>query len=70
MKNKLDSFFSHMLFVPQASQSSLYRGQNLRFCPRFLRQKIIACGMEMSDEENVICGNCVVDCHCGDISVR
>ena len=45
VKNKLDSLFSHMLFVPQASQSSFYRGQNLRFCPRFLRQKSIACGM-------------------------
>ena len=48
MKISLIAYFSHMLFVPQASQSSLYRGQNLRFCPRFLRQKIIACGMEIN----------------------
>ena len=48
MKISLIAYFSHMLFVPQASQSSFYRGQNLRFCPRFLRQKIIACGMEIN----------------------
>ena len=41
-----DLVYQH--FVPQASQSSFYRGQNLRFCPRFLRQKIIACGMEIN----------------------
>ena len=42
-----------LLFVPQASQSSFYRGQNLRFCPRFLRQKNIACGMEIKMEKRM-----------------
>ena len=48
VKNKRDRLFFTLLFVPQASQSSFYRGQNLRFCPRFLRQESIACGMEIN----------------------
>ena len=70
MKNKLDSlFFAHAICAAGITKQPL-SWSKFEILPTIPPAKSIACGMEMSNEENVICGNCVVDCRCGDISVR